>query len=69
MSLGTGGPVGAGAGAGAAFFGEGTEAYLRGMSFGPESFGGGKGFGDGGASCSSYMTRISLVELSVSGTS
>lgn len=66
MSFGTGGPVGAVA----VFFGEGTEAYFSGMSFGPvKSFGGGTGFGDCGAMSCSYMSRISLVELSRPGKS
>ncbi len=64
MSFGTGGPVGTGA----AFFGEGREAYFSGISLGPAggSFGGGVGFGEGGAISWSYMSRISLVELSSS---
>lgn len=60
MSFGGAGPEGA------ASFGEVTEAYLRGISLGPaeDSFGGGSGFGEEGAISSSYMSRISNVELS-----
>lgn len=43
-----------------------SEASLRGMTFGPPSkaaLGGGVGFGDGGGISSSYISRMSKVEL------
>jgi hypothetical protein len=52
--------------AGVASFGEATAAYLGGISLAPVvgSFGGGSGFGNGGAICSSYISSIWNVENS-----